>query len=841
MISGRGRGKIRPPRRHPMGGHGDNDFETQWAILNSALRNIHTKNASTLSFEQIYRASYKIVLKKQGDKLYDCVKQFEEQWFRGEVMPKIQKLITPSLVNITLGGVSGIAANERRITGEEFLMGLKAAWEDHIMTMNMTTDVLMYMDRVYCTDNRKASIFTTSMGLFRDHVLRSHLTESGSDLVTFNILNSVLLDQIGMERDGDVISTSMIRSCIYMLEGLYESDEENETEKLYLTSFEVEFLKDAKAFYQKECAALLRESDASTWLRQTRKRLAEEETRCQTTISILTSPKIAKIVEAEMITAHLTEFLAMEGSGIKAMIENDRYEDLTLLYGLITRVDPSKGPLKTALQTRIVEMGTEINKTITDANAQPSSAAQPEDGETVEGGDKVKAQKQSPAAKQTADAIRWVGEVLNLKDKFDAMWKNCLSEDLNLQTAITKSFSDFINLYPRCSEYVSLFIDDHLKRGIKGKTEVEIEVVLEKATTLLRYIQDKDMFERFYKKHLARRLLLGKSESFDIEKQMISRMKLEIGSSFTSKLEGMFKDMAMSDELTAGYRTHIQSLGDMDRKQIDLGVNVLTSNYWPMETMGGKTAQNEDGTPTTCNWPSEIQTLQESFKKFYLKERNGRRLTWLGFLGTADLKCVFPKIPGKDGALGKERRHELNVPTYGMIILLLFNDLADGESLTYEEIQQATNIPHHDLGRMLFTLSVLPRARILNKVPGSKELPKPGDKFTFNANFTSKTVKVKAPVMLGAVNKVEGDEERKDTEDRIDEHRSSIIDTVIVRIMKARKTSTHQLLFSEVIAQLTQRFKPDINMMKRRVESLIEREYLERAEDAPVPTYNYLA
>ncbi len=49
------------------------------------------------------------------------------------------------------------------------------------------------------------------------------------------------------------------------------------------------------------------------------------------------------------------------------------------------------------------------------------------------------------------------------------------------------------------------------------------------------------------------------------------------------------------------------------------------------------------------------------------------------------------------------------------------------------------------------------------------------------------------------------------------------------------------MLFSEVIAQLSQRFKPDINMMKRRVESLIEREYLERVEDAPVPTYNYLA
>ncbi|KAL2060179.1 hypothetical protein VTL71DRAFT_9574 [Oculimacula yallundae] len=838
MISGRGRGKIRPPRRNPLGGRDDNDFESQWDILSSALREIHTKNASQLSFEQIYRASYKIVLKKQGDKLYERVKEFEEQWFGGEVMPNIQKLITPNLLNISRNGVSGVTANERRMTGEDFMRGLKAAWEDHITTMNMTTDVLMYMDRVYCTDNRKPSIFTTSMGLFREHVLRSAIT-SGKDTVTIShILNSVLLDQIAMERDGDVIEKPLIRAVVYMYEGLYESDDEAEKEKLYLTVFQPVFLEHAEEHYKKECANLLLQSDASTWLRQTRKRLAEEEVRCQTTLSTLTTVAIAKVVEKQMISEHLTEFLAMEGSGIKAMIQNDRYEDLTLLYQLISRVDQSKNPLKIALQARVVELGSEINKNIIESESAP--ATQPEEGEQ-EAGDKSKAPKQTAAAKMTAAAIRWVDEVLALKEKFDVMWKRCLSEDLILHTALTKSFSDFINQFPRCSEYVSLFIDDNLKRGIKGKTETEIEVVLEKATTLLQYIQDKDMFERYYKKHLARRLLHGKSESADVEKQMIGRMKTEIGNAFTTKLEGMFKDMTMSEDLTSGYRAFIHALGDLDRKQVDLGINVLTTNYWPMESMGGASSRGEDGTPISCSWPSEISNLQGSFKKYYLKERNGRKLTWLGFLGSADIKCVFPKIPGKEGILGRERRHELNVPTYGMIILLLFNDLADGESLTFEAIQQSTNIPPQDLSRMLFTLSVLPKARVLTKDPANKDLPKPGDKFSFNASFTSKAVKIKAPVMVGAINKVEGDDERKETEERNDEHRGYVIDTVIVRIMKARKTLTHQILFTEVIQQLTQRFNPNINMMKKRVESLIEREYLERVEDAAAPTYTYLA
>jgi cullin 3 len=81
-------------------------------------------------------------------------------------------------------------------------------------------------------------------------------------------------------------------------------------------------------------------------------------------------------------------------------------------------------------------------------------------------------------------------------------------------------------------------------------------------------------------------------------------------------------------------------------------------------------------------------------------------------------------------------------------------------------------------------LAVNPKAKVLTKDPANKDLPKPGDKFGFNASFTSKAVKIKAPVMLGAVNRVEGDEERKDTEDRNDDHRGNVIDTVIVRIMK---------------------------------------------------------
>ena len=59
-------------------------------------------------------------------------------------------------------------------------------------------------------------------------------------------------------------------------------------------------------------------------------------------------------------------------------------------------------------------------------------------------------------------------------------------------------------------------------------TEQDIENVLDKSMVLFRFLQEKDVFERYYKQHLAKRLLLNKSVSDDSEKNMISKLKVSI-------------------------------------------------------------------------------------------------------------------------------------------------------------------------------------------------------------------------------------------------------------------------------------------------------------------------
>lgn len=84
--------------------------------------------------------------------------------------------------------------------------------------------------------------------------------------------------------------------------------------------------------------------------------------------------------------------------------------------------------------------------------------------------------------------------------------------------------------------------------------------MLDKTITVFRYITEKDAFERYYKNHLAKRLLFGRSVSDDAERGMLAKLKVECGYQFTQKLEGMFNDMKISSETMQDYRQHLQNI-----------------------------------------------------------------------------------------------------------------------------------------------------------------------------------------------------------------------------------------------------------------------------------------
>jgi cullin 3 len=124
------------------------------------------------------------------------------------------------------------------------------------------------------------------------------------------------------------------------------------------------------------------------------------------------------------------------------------------------------------------------------------------------------------------------------------------------------------------------------------------------------------------------------------------------------------------------------------------------------------------------------------FAKFYLQKHTGRKLSWQTSAGSADIKATFGTEPNY-------RRHDLQVSTYQMCILLLFNET---DTLTLGQIRTQTQIPDSELRRHLISLCT-PKHRILRKSSKGRGIMSDSDTFTFNAEYTSKLKKVRIPLV----------------------------------------------------------------------------------------------
>ena len=102
---------------------------------------------------------------------------------------------------------------------------------------------------------------TYDMGLylFRDTVIRSPNYPIQSHL------QMVLLNQITMERKGDVIDRGAIKSCTEML---LEIKENNGVESIYVSDFENLFLETSREFYRVESDELVRYFDPPEYMRK---------------------------------------------------------------------------------------------------------------------------------------------------------------------------------------------------------------------------------------------------------------------------------------------------------------------------------------------------------------------------------------------------------------------------------------------------------------------------------------------------------------------------------------------------------------------------------------------
>ena len=350
-----------------------------------------------------------------------------------------------------------------------------------------------------------------------------------------------------------------------------------------------------------------------------------------------------------------------------------------------------------------------------------------------------------------------------------------------------RGFVKIIESIDRFTETFSIYIDSLFR---KKQNEEEFESAFKDVVSFVTYIPEKDVFQRYYTNHFAKRMLTGVTGT-ELERTALTLFKAQFGISFVHNMEMMYKDIEAAKEFNVAF-SEVKTFS-----KFNLSVNALAAGFWPKAS--------------TILVPTILSPYVAEFEAFYKKRFSGRRLTMLSF-GTADV--VY-------------KNFNLQVNTSQMCILLALNK---GES-TVANLMMTTGLGKTDVERHLASLSSPKHPVLVKKVVNDVNM------YDINTSFKSKTRNVKIGTMAA---QKETSEEKKETDEKVVKSRELQVNAAIVRTMKARKTLNYNSIVIEVVNALKTYFTPEPAFIKKQIEFLIEQEYMERSEDNNT-IFNYVA
>lgn len=119
-----------------------------WEVIRDAIQKIYAQKASQLSYEELYRMAYNLVLHKHGEMLYDNVKK------------------------TTIDMLEPIKQSLLNMPQEELVQEINKIWDKQKYVIVMIKDILLYMDKNFVPKMKNyASVEAMQTNQFRTYIV----------------------------------------------------------------------------------------------------------------------------------------------------------------------------------------------------------------------------------------------------------------------------------------------------------------------------------------------------------------------------------------------------------------------------------------------------------------------------------------------------------------------------------------------------------------------------------------------------------------------------------------------------------------------------------------------
>ncbi|ELK38227.1 Cullin-5, partial [Myotis davidii] len=458
-----------------------------------------------------------------------------------------------------------------------------------------------------------------------DGIVRKLMLDTWNESIFSNIKNRLqdsAMKLVHAERLGEAFDSQLVIGVRESYVNLCSNPEDKL--QIYRDNFEKAYLDSTERFYRTQAPSYLQQNGVQNYMKYADAKLKEEEKRA---LRYLETRRECNSVEALMeccVNALVTSFKETILAECQGMIKRNETEKLHLMFSLMDKVPNGIEPMLKDLEEHIISAGL----------ADMVAAA-----ETI-----------------TTDSEKYVEQLLTLFNRFSKLVKEAFQDDPRFLTARDKAYKAVVNdatifklelplkqkgvglkTQPesKCPELLANYCDMLLRKTPLSKklTSEEIEAKLKEVLLVLKYVQNKDVFMRYHKAHLTRRLILDISADSEIEENMVEWLR-EVGmpADYVNKLARMFQDIKVSEDLNQAFK-EMHKNNKLALPADSVNIKILNAGAW-----------SRSSEKVFVSLPTELEDLIPEVEEFYKKNHSGRKLHWHHLMSNGISLVAFPKL-----------------------------------------------------------------------------------------------------------------------------------------------------------------------------------------------------